>query len=256
MKKITLLFFFLCLVSGSKGFAALYVDDTYTVDKGKGEIDLGFDYVKDIKREFDCETEEFPKTICKETQIYTYLAYGLTGNWEINLYIPYEFSNDTNEGKTNGFEDVSIGTKYRFFEEKRLLPSVAASFDLKTESANEERGLGTGGKDLSLAGIFTKVIGRKTFDLNLGYTFAEGKLIDVFYYVFDLTYDLTDKLSLCNEVYGEKSSLGGFSKNASYYGVSFSYDFSEVISFDSGVSFGLTEISSDYQFSNSLTFSF
>lgn len=255
MKKISFLLFF-CLVLRNNSFAALYVDDTSTVDKGKSEIDLGLDYIKDIKREFDCDTEEYPKTICKESVIYSSLSYGLTENWELSFYIPYEFSNDTDEEKTNGFDDFSIGTKYRFFKETCFLPSAAVSFDFKTESANEERGLGTGRKNFSLTSIFTKVLGRKIFDLNLGYTFAEGKAIDAFYYIFDLTYDFTDKFSLCNEFYGEMSSLGGFSKNASYYGLSFNCQITEVLSFDSGVGFGLTDVSSDYQFSNSVTLSF
>lgn len=256
MKKLLFLVLLFCLVFQKNSSAALYVDDTYTVNKGKGEIDLGWDYIKDIKREFDCDTEEYPKTTCKESLIYSSISYGLTGNWDLSFYIPYEYSNDTDEGKTNGFEDFSVGTKYRFFEETKSLPSAAFSFDYKTESANEGRSLGTGRKDFSITGVFTKELGRKILDLNLGYTLAEGKAIDTFYYIFDLTCDFTDKFSLCNEFYAEKTSLGGFSKNAAYYGLSFSYQVTDIVSFDSGVGFGLTDVSSDYQFSTSVTFSF
>ena len=48
-------------------------------------------------------------------------AFGLTNTLELLLTMPYDFGNDTSDG----FEDVAVGIKHRFFDEGRYGPSLA-----------------------------------------------------------------------------------------------------------------------------------
>jgi hypothetical protein len=48
-------------------------------------------------------------------------AYGISNTVELNLTLPYEFGSDVKDG----FEDVAIGVKHRFFEEGKYGPSLA-----------------------------------------------------------------------------------------------------------------------------------
>jgi len=254
--KLALLFTFFFWSNVHLSHAALYIDDTSTVAKGKPEIDFSVDYYKDTEKEFDPETEEYDKTVCKEEYLNLSVTYGLADNLEAGFTVPYKFLNDSYTGKANGFSDIDFYSKYRFREEGGYIPSYALSLDLKTDNANDQKGLGSGKKDWSINNIFTKTFGNKVFDLNLGYTFVGGKASDIVFYSFDFEYSFTEKFSLCNEVYGEKTNAGGFNKNQFYYGTSLSYQINDLISFDSGVGIGITKASSDYLFSNSITLSF
>lgn len=255
-ERASLLFIFFFCVYSRFSHAALYIDDTSTLDKGKPEIDFSVDYYKDMEKEFNYETEEYDKTVCNEEYLYFSLTYGLINNLETGFTLPYKFLNDSSSGKVNGFSDIDFYSKYRLREESGHIPSYALSLDFKIDNANDIKGLGSGKRDLSANNIFTKTFGKKIFDLNLGYTFVGGKANDIFFYSFDFDYSFTEKFSLCNEIYGEKTNAGGFSKNQFCYGVSMSYQINDLISFDSGVGIGITKASPDYQISNSFTLAF
>jgi hypothetical protein len=251
---LAVVFFFVMQFSFCE--AALYIDDTSTTAAGKWDIDIGTDYYKDVEKEFDPETEEYNKTICKEKYMYIAPTFGLADAWDIWGSLPYKFLDDTSDGKVNGFTDISLGTKYRLWEERKVIPSYAVTFDLKMDNANKNKGLGTGKKDYAVNNIFTKTIGKEIVDFNFGYILIGGKADDLFTYSFDITHEFTEKVSLCNEVYGEAALGIGFNKNLFCYGLSVSYQITDLLSFDSGVGVGITGNSPDYQVSNSVTFSF
>jgi hypothetical protein len=242
-----------------KGFseAALYVDDTSTTDKGHFEFDYCVDYYKDIETEYDFEAEEHIKAVSKETDFTLDITYGLRDNWDISVTAPYAFINDSSQDKVNGFCDFAISTKYRLWAEKKILPSYALSFEFKTDSANEEKGLGTGKNDYALNNIFTKNFGPNVVDLNLGYVFVGSRELDnIFFYIFDFARDLTDKINVCSEIYGETTFKGDFDDSMLCGALSFSYELNKIISFESGIGIGITKASPDYQFSSTITFSF
>jgi hypothetical protein len=237
-------------------YAALYIDDTVTVDKGHFEVEFSTDYYKDVEKEYDPETEEYTKIICKETNLSLQISYGLMDNWDMGVKTPYKFINDSSSGKVNGFSDIVISTKYRLWQECGILPSFALTFDLKADSANKDKGLGTGRKDYTINSIFTKNIGDNVFDLNLGYNFVGGKTDDIFFYSFDVARDLNEKLNLCTEIYGETTFKGNFDKNIFCWALSLGYQLNKAICLESGIGIGISKASPDYQFSNTLTFTF
>lgn len=236
--------------------AALYIDDTSTTEYRKWYMEIGTDYSKDVEREFDPETEEYNKTVCWEEDVYIYSSFGISQRQDIGITVPYNFLYESSEPDVNGFSDITVETKYRLWDEGKIMPSYAFYFDIKADNANKNKGLGSGKKDYSVNNIFTKTIGRESVDLNFGYILVGGKAQNLFTYSFDLTHDLTEKISLCNEIYGETAFEIGFSKNLFSYGLSLSCRLADSISFDSGVGFGITRNSPDYEISNSLSVTF
>jgi len=89
-------------------------------------------------------------------------AYGITDNMELNLTVPYEFGAAT----PDGFEDVALGFKHRFFEEGKYGPSLAyiltASLPSGSESLSTEGRYGAGF-------IVSKRVGPVNGHLNLFY---------------------------------------------------------------------------------------
>ena len=257
MKRIII---FLCAVLLNLGIlnsaqAALFIDDTYTTDKGHIWLEFCLDYYRDVEKEFDTEIGEDIKEASKEWDASTYLSYGLANNWDVGITFPYQFLDDR-EGKVNGFSDMAIESKYRFWEEEKILPSYAIYLDLKTDSGDEGKRLGTGKKEYCINNIFTKNIKNNVYDLNLGYIFIKGRPDDVFFYSFDIARDLTENLNLCAEVYGETVFKGDFDENVFIGALSLSYQINKILSLELGYGAGISKASPDYQISQKVTFSF
>jgi len=257
MKRIII---FLCAVLLNLGIlsaaqAALFIDDTYTTDKGHISLEFCLDYYRDVEKEFDTEIGEDVTKASKELDASAYLSYGLANNWDVGITLPYQFLDDS-EGKVNGFSDMVIESKYRFWEEEKILPSYAIYLDLKTDSGDEGKRLGTGKKEYCINNIFTKNIKDNVYDLNLGYIFIEGRSDDVFFYSFDIARDLTENLNLCAEVYGETVFRGDFDENVFIGALSLSYQINKILSVELGYGAGISKASPNYQISQKLTFSF
>lgn len=251
-----ILIFFFVIFSIETSEACLYIDDTYTADKKHFILELTMDYYKDIKREFDADTEEYSKTVSKEWALNSRLSFGLTNNWEVGITTPYRFLDDTSSGKVNGFADMIIDTKYRIFEERELLPSFALYLDIKTETGNEDKSLGTGEKNFSINNIFTKCMGKDLFDLNLGYIFVGGEPENLFFYCLDWARNLTEDLCVCNELYLETTLKESYDKGIFVYGLSLSYQLTKKMCIDLGAGIGISKASPDLQISTTLTLNF
>lgn len=254
-KGITLIFLAM-VIPAACAQAALYIDDTSTADKGHFCLEFSADYYKDVEKGFDPDSGEYTKTVSKETSLTSCAYYGLTDNWEAQVTLPYTFLDDSSSGRVNGFTDLVIGSKYRLWEETDALPSFALYFDLKTDSANDDKGLGTGKKDYTVNNIFTKTVNDYVFDLNLGYIFVGGAADDIFLYSFDVGCDLNEKLNLCAEIYGETDFAGSFDDNIFCSALSLGYQVNETVCIESGVGIGISKASPDYQLSTTLTFEF
>lgn len=237
--------------------ASIYVDDTYTTDKKHFYTEFSYDYYKNAEDFYDLETGEYLENISKEQYASIYFSYGILDNWDAGFTIPYVFIDGNSMNTTNGFNDIVIETKYRLWDEGRLMPSFALYFDVKLPSANQDRGLGSGEYDFTISSIFTKNIGKETFDFNLGYVFIqESGVRDIMYYAFDITHSLTEKLYLCAEIYGDTNFQGRFNDNTLCSGISLGYNFSALVNLEIGAGVGISKASPDYQLSSTLSFTF
>jgi len=98
-------------------------------------------------------------------------AYGITDRIELNMNVPYIFGSDT----PDGFEDIAIGLKHRFFNEGKYGPSLAyvvtASLPSGTDEYSTDGRLGAGlllskkvGPVNGHVNLFFVVPGRGEFD--------------------------------------------------------------------------------------------
>ena len=253
LDRITLiLHIFLILVPQSH--ASLFVDDTWTTDKGHFEIEYWIQYYKDTQYDYDNDY----KTRTRETKLYLYMLYGLTDNWDVGMTIPYGYINYDRETKTNGFMDIEIESKYRLFEETSLIPSFALYLDFITSSANEEKSLGTGEEDAWLNGILSKTLKDNLWlDLNLGYYFTGGKdADDVFIYALGLTTGFMKRLYVYIELYGEAEFERNFNDNVCLWALSLGYEINPHIFFKSGAATGISDGANDLQISARINCSF
>jgi hypothetical protein len=242
------------LSSAPQAHAALFTDDTWTTDKGQFEVEYWVNYYKDTQYDYDSDY----KSRTRETKLYLYMLYGLTDNWDIGMTIPYGYINYDREIKQNGFMDIEIESKYRFFEETNLLPSFALYIDFITNSANEEKSLGSGDEDVWLNGIFSKTLKENLWlDLNLGYYFTGGKAADdVFIYSLGVTGGFREKLYIYAELYGETEFEVNFNDNVCIGALSVGYEINPCIFVKTGAAVGISDGANDLQISGRISFSF
>ncbi len=89
-------------------------------------------------------------------------AYGITDDIELNVTMPYVFGN----GTTDGFEDIALGWKHRFFDEGKYGPSLAYILNASIPSGKNQ--LSTDGR-FGLGFIISKRVGPVNGHLNLFY---------------------------------------------------------------------------------------
>lgn len=234
-------------VSPSFALAArpLSTDDAGTVERQHLEIECGFEYVNQTDSEYNWTTT---------------LKYGLSERWDMGVEIPYKYIDVSAGDNVDGLSDIVFCSKYGFFDGAEGLPALALSFNIKTKSGDEDKGLGTGATDYGITTILTKAFKKTIAHLNLGYTYVgapEGQAHDdVFSYALALEYPLNDKLNLVGELSGETNFEGDFDDNAFAGLAGFNYSLSDTATFDFGVGWGISEASSDYSITSGLTLSF
>jgi hypothetical protein len=110
----------------------------------------------------------------------------------------------TSSGSASGFGDVLIRTKYRFLS--RGPGGLAAAFDLRLPTGDEENLLGTGATSAALTFIGSATYGRWSPHFNIGYTGSNsGELVDVpneFGYRFGTEYTISPTVTLSGTVIG------------------------------------------------------
>jgi len=247
MRVALLIIFCLFLVCPSLSFAArpLSVDDAGTVDKGEFELEAGLEYVNQQD---------------KEVTLGFVLKTGILDNWDLGVELPYKFIDFQAGSKTDGFDDMSITTKYNFFEETDALPALSVSFSLKTDSGNDDKSLGTGEQEYTINTILSKSLDTITIHFNIGYVIkddsTEENLRDVLTYGFALEYPLNEKFNLVGEINGENERRNKFDDNPMYGLIGFNYSLTESITYDLGVGFEISEASPDFNITTGLTFGF
>jgi len=89
-------------------------------------------------------------------------AFGLTDTYELMMTIPYDFGNDIRDG----YEDVAIGIKHRFFDEGKYGPSLAYILNASLRTGAEH--LTTDGR-YGIGLIVSKKVGPVNGHLNFFY---------------------------------------------------------------------------------------
>jgi len=242
MKKILYLIFFIMATSSSAyGARPLSTDDAGTVEKGHFEIESGFEYVKQNDEEYNLSFV---------------LKHGVSENLDLGIEIPYKFINFRESDDTDGIGDMTITSKYRFLDESGSLPSLSLSFSMKTETGNGEESLGTSEVDYGFNGIMSKETGKLNSHLNIGYTFVGEPGKNSFSYGWAMECQINENLNILGEITGETICDGDFDDNPCSGLVGLNHSITEMITFDCGMGYEISDASSDYTIVAGLTLGF
>jgi len=222
-------------------------DDAYTLDKGVMTASLGTVFTRS-------ETED------EETNITIDLGYGITDRLEVTVDIPIAFTNPKDGSTEEGVGDISIRPEFLLIEEQESLPAISFATTIKTQSGNNDKGIGSGETNYSLSLQFSKNFDPWTYHLNTGFTFvgeAEGENLDnVIFYNLAIEYSVNDKLDVMGELIGETNSDPSSDDEPFEFLLAFIYALSEKTALDVGVGAGLTDASPDFRATSGLTYGF
>jgi hypothetical protein len=98
-------------------------------------------------------------------------AFGITDTFELMMTVPYDFGSDI----ADGFEDIAIGIKHRFFDEGKYGPSLAYILNVSVRSGAEH--LTTDGR-YGIGLILSKKVGPVNGHLNFFYEEPGTKSLD------------------------------------------------------------------------------
>ncbi|MEW6110037.1 MAG: transporter [Nitrospirota bacterium] len=250
MKKISVLRFIISLASilifssASYAMHPLITDEAETNGKGKFEVEINSEYSYDKEK---IEGETVRET---EIELETELTYGITDDIDIKLMVPYTWKKEEEDGEKdheNGFSDISLSLKWRFFEKERF--SLALKPFITLPTGDEEKELGTGRVSCGLFLIASTEIERLEFYTNLGYMRNEnriGEREDIWHASIATEYEATENLSLVANLGVEKNRDRESHTNPAFIIGGIVYSISEHTRIDCGVKWGLNKPETDY----------
>jgi len=245
--RLCMVLFSLLFLFTSYALAArpLTTDDAYTVEKGKVQVETGFDFARQ-----DNHDREFSPSVT--------LTYGLLERMDVEVGSAYLFVNPAEGEKENGLGDTALKIKYRLVDQKDWVPSFAISGTLKIPTASESKGLGSGKTDININTVFTWNVSKKwQLHVNLGYTFiGESRAKDEFNYSLAGQFAVSDKWALVGEVVGV-NNFNGRKRDDPLSGLlGIQHTFSDTLVWDAGVGIGMNKAAPDFRLTTGLTIFF
>ncbi len=228
-------------------FAAhpLITDDTGTQGAGKFQIEINGEYGHEEEDEL---TEEV-------TELATIFSYGINNDIDIVLGIPYQYIRIEDSEETvdeDGLSDMSIETKWRFYEKDGL--GFALKPGVALPAGDEGKGLGSGRASYGLVLITTKEAAPLTFHFNLGYTRNEYKLEeddeanrkDIWHLSLASEIQVVENLTAVANIGTERNSDKEWNTNPTFVLGGLIYYVSENFDINIGVKGGLNKPETDY----------
>jgi hypothetical protein len=161
------------LVAPAVTWAALplITDDTGTQGKGKFQVEASGAWSTQQTTENVQERREI-NSIADFT-----LTAGISEAVDLAVDVPYIWSNINAEDhitKNEGFADLIVAAKWRFYSKKKV--SIAIKPGILLPTGNEDKGLGTGNVGYLVTLISTVQLEPWEFDLNLAYYDLENRV--------------------------------------------------------------------------------
>ncbi|OPY66172.1 MAG: hypothetical protein A4E63_02637 [Syntrophorhabdus sp. PtaU1.Bin050] len=257
LKKIVILMFLVLFSPGIFYFATnapaaipLVTDDAGTQSKGKAQIELCAEHGHD--REDGVTT--------KTTDVGATMSYGILDPVDLMLTIPYQFfrsKDDESTTRVDGFSDVAIEVKWRFYEKEGF--SVAVKPGLTLPTGNEDRDLGCGRATYYLYLIGSKEIKPWAFHVNFAYMRNDNKgddRKDLWHASLASTVDVTKNLKLVGDIGAETNPDRSSNTLPAYILGGFIYSPKENFDIGLGVKGGLTKPETDISVRGGITWRF
>lgn len=252
---VSVFFFFLLMIasgwiSGAGAAIPLITDDTGTQGKGKFQVEVLGEYGHDREEGVKTDTEEVSAA----------LTYGILDSVDVVLSVPYAFWEEKTGGvseKEDGFADLSLEAKWRFFEREGL--SFALKPGLTLPTGDEDKGLGAGRTTGYLFLIASKDVSPWAFHLNLAYIRNENKndeRYDLWHASLAAGYELFKGLQLVGDIGIETNPDRSSSIDPAYILGGLIYSPWENFDIGLGVKGGLTETETDVSVRGGVTWRF
>lgn len=254
------LILFLFLAQAAFSAEPLVTEDTATQGRGKFQAEMHCQVGMD--REEQTDASGAPVILkSRISEIKTVLTYGLTDSADIILAAPYQWNSeemdDVSVFDENGFSDVSIDLKWRFFEKERFSFAIKPGITLPV--GDEERYLGTGRMILNLYFIATTELDPLVFHCNLGYIRNENKIdqrVDLYHASLAGEWKVLNKLRLVANAGVEQNIDRTSSEDCAFVLGGVIYSPIDRLDLDAGMKLGLTREETDYVFMGGVTFRF
>jgi len=161
----------LAILSSVPAFAAhpLITDDTGTQGKGKFQLELNGEYVKNEVNNAGITEKETGGAIASA------LTYGIVDNVDIIVGFPWQWSTLREDGSMmsndKGIGDTSIDIKWRLLESKTHELSLALKPGMTIPTGDEAKGFGNGTISGGIMLIATREWQNGALHCNVGYTY-------------------------------------------------------------------------------------
>jgi hypothetical protein len=228
-------FLFLCLCVAGNSYAAhpLISDDPGTTGTGKFNIEANAEYANDNGD--------------SETQLAATLSAGIRENIDLVVSVPYLFTRideGTEIQKEDGFSDITVEVKWKFYERDGISFAVKPGIILPT--GEEDKGLGDGKGAYSLHFLAAKELDPVTLYLDLGYIKNRKELRDIWHYSLAAEYAISKPLTLVANIGGETNPERESNVHPLFLIGGLIYTINENISIDFGLKTGLNKAEADY----------
>lgn len=176
----------------------------------------------------------------------------LSITYALSERVGFEFDVDTISAQrdsffnsTNGVGDSRLGVQIDIADESEIRPSFAVSYFTKIPTASTAKNLGSGKIDHEFSLLFSKRVGKYDLDFNTGFLVSgiesEKNHVTGGKFAFGVARDLTNKLNLLGEIYGESKDAD---EPQGLFGAAvLTYQLNKKASFNAGLKFGLTPAS-------------
>lgn len=245
-----------CFLGASPAFGAhpLITDDTGTQGRAKTQIEL--------TGQFDRDDEGGTRTEGWEAK--AVLTYGLLNALDLVLEVPYTWisAKDGETVRQDGFADLLIALKWRFFERGGLSFAVKPSVTLPM--GDEEKGLGNGRASYGVNLVSTYARDPWAFHFNLGITHNDCKLEAdreanrdaICNASLAAEYKLAESWRLVADIGTERNADVACNTHSVFVLGGVIWSVSESLDVDAGVKWGLNSPETDLSFLAGVTFRF
>jgi hypothetical protein len=245
------------LIAPLPSFAArpLITDDSGTVGKGKFQAELGVEWStwKD--------TEDGVRVKETRTEASGVFTYGVSDCLDVVVGVPHDWAKVRENGTTvfreNGFADLSLETKWRFFDKDGL--GLALKPGITFPTGDYKKDFGAGRVTYGLTFVATKDVGPFGFNFNGGYTRNENKLgerKDVWSASFAPTYEVKEGFYIVGDIGIERNADPITETAPAFALVGVSYAVTDNVVLDAGIKFGLNKQEVDRAVTAGVTLNF
>lgn len=217
----------------------LITDDAGT--QGQGKFQLEFNGQNDYDREEGIQTE---KTIGGAM-----ISYGVIDPLDMVIGVSYQFLKSENgaAARNEGWGDVAIDLKWKFYERDNLALALKPGITLPT--GDEQKSLGTGQATYHLFFISTLEMKPWAFHFNLGYIRNENKLeerVDLWHISLATWVEVVKSFKLVANIGLEENREKSKDETPAFLLGGIIYSWTENFDLDFGLKIGLNKAETDF----------